>query len=161
MTAVLEVTRRISVRSGDGTLLDYGSITTPIQTACAGVPIRQPTTITLAAGASATLWDYTVDGSFVAFFAECSGFAWIEQTVDAPTSSTDFTAAGTAVNHPKDGLSCVAPWIAQGMVVPVVASSSNYAGSAFHASTANGRRYKITVKNPGATAVTITFGWTL
>jgi hypothetical protein len=165
MAAIAEVFRRIVVRSGDTNLLDHGGITTPQQpngTAITGKPVVKPKTESLAAGASKKIWDYTADGSFSLFFIECSGFAWLSTKVDAPTSTTDFTAAGTSVNYPKDAISCVAPHIIDSILCPVAASSSNYAGSAFHASVATGRRYEIWVKNPSSTdAIDITFGWAL
>lgn len=148
MTAVLKIFRRLLVESGAENLLDYGDVVNSQQdTACTGAPI-QKREFSIAAGSSATLWDWTNDGDFTAMLIECDGFAWIAQKVDAPTSTTNHAAAGTAVNYPKEGISCFAPLILQGMIVPVAASSSNYAGSAFHSSVANGRRYSVTAKNP-------------
>lgn len=163
MSGTLEITRRFTVRNGDQVLMDYGTITVPIATGCAGVPIQNPTTITLAAGASLKLYDWTVSGDFVAFFLECSGFAWLAQKVDKPTASdgSNNAAAGTDVNYPKTELSCAGPYILQGMAVPVVPSSTNYASAAFHGTTEAGRRYEIWVKNPGTSPVNITYGWTL
>jgi hypothetical protein len=167
VASIIEIYRRLVVRSGDASQLDYGSITTPQNpTAATGVPVAQPKTITLAAGAGATLWDWTVDGDFSVMLIECDGFVWIEQTVDAPTASdgSNNAAAGTATNRPKEGLSCVGPLVIQGMAVPVVPTSGghqdNYAAS-FHASTTNGRRYKIVAKNPASatTSVKVTCMW--
>jgi hypothetical protein len=170
MTATLELFQRLVIRNGDQNILDFGSQITPYQptgTACAGSPIARPKTITLAPSTSVKIWDWTVDGDFVAFLMTCNGFAWIAEKVDAPTASdgSNNAAAGTAVNYPKSELSCVAPYIRQGMAVPVVPASGghedNYSGSAFHASTANGRRYEIWVRNPGTTPVSITYAWSL
>lgn len=163
MSAVLEFYRRLVVSSGDANLLDFGSIVAPQKAAAvAGVPRHGPQTITLAAGASRKLWAYTDDGAFALFVLECSGFLWVAEKVDAPVSGSDHTAAGTAVNFPKTGISCNAPLVLQGMDVPVAASSTNYASAAWHASVAAGRRYEVWVKNPSATdAVDVTWLWTL
>lgn len=165
MSAIIEVFRRISVRSGDSNLLDYGSITTAQNpTTCAGTPILRPREITLAAGESKTIWKWEDDGDFALLFLECSGYAWIAQHVDLPTSESDLNpAGGTSSNWFKDAISCVAPRFYEGMAVPTVPSVANAAASAFHATTANGRRYELVVKNPAdATAdITVTYGWTL
>lgn len=162
MSAIIESTSRLTVRSGDDTLLDFGSVVAPLNpTTTPGTTIAQPKTITLEPGDSATLWSYESDGDLAFMEIKCSGFLWLAQKVDAPTSDTDPTASGTAINYPKEGLSCVGTHRIQGMAVPVAASSSNYAGSAFHASVANGRRYSIVVKNPADATddVTVTYAW--
>lgn len=163
MAGIIELFRRLVVRSGDVNLLDHGSITTPQQatgTAITGAPVVKRT-ISLAAGATLTLWDWTVDGDFALFLIECDSFVWIAQKVDKPTASdgSNNAPAGTDVNYPKEGLSCIGPMLLQGMAVPVVPSATNYAGSAFHATTEAGRRYAVYAKNPGATAVNLTIAW--
>lgn len=164
MSAIVEFFRRMVVRSGDSVLLDHGSIITPQQptgTTITGEPVVKRT-LSLAAGASLKIWDYTTDGAFSIFLIESSGFLWKAEKVDAPTSSTDPTAAGTSVNYPKTALSCLAPHVIDSILCPVAASSTNYAGSAFHASVATGRRYEIWLKNPSSTdAVDVTIAWAL
>lgn len=165
MSATIEIFRRFLARSGDQTLIDHGSITAAQDpTSTDGDAVARPRTVTLAAGESFTLWEWATDGDLTAMIIESSGFLWLEQYVDLPTDAgaEDYTpVGGTSVNHPKDALSCIGPRIIEGMAVPTVPSSTNYAGSAFHATTANGRRYRITVKNPSdaTAAVTVTWAW--
>ena len=164
MSAILEVFRRLLVRSGDTVLLDHGGITAPQQpsgTSITGEPVVKRT-ISLAAGASLKVWDYTTDGAFSVFLIESSGFLWKAEKVDAPVSGSDPTAAGTSVNYEKTALSCIAPHIIDSILCPVLSSSSNHASTPFHASTTTGRRYEIWLKNPSSTdAVDVTIAWAL
>ncbi len=166
MSAIIEITDRMTVRSGDANLIDVGSAvvpTTPTGTTCDGTPFERERQIVLEPGDSFTLWDWATMGDMALMRITSDGYVWIEQYVDLPTSGSDFTpVGGTSKNHPKDALSCIGPRYIEGMAVPTVPSTSNYAASAFHATTANGRRYSVSVKNPSdATAnVTVRWSWT-
>lgn len=165
MSATLKVFRRMLVESAGINPLDFGSIVEEkLATACTGNPIQRRE-FNLSPGSSATLWDWAAEGSFTAMLIECDGFCWIAQKVDKPTASdgSNNAASGTDVNHAKDGLSCFAPLILQGMAVPVVPSATNYAASAFHATTEAGRRYAVYAKNPASAtaAVKVTVLWVL
>lgn len=170
MSATLNFYRRMHILAGNDTLMDFGSQVAPKKAATIdGEPMAEPKTVILAPGGVYVAWDYTVDGEFAIFMAECDSFAWVEQHVDAPVDAAaeppDYTAAGTHINNPKEGLSCNAPLPIQGMAVPVVPTAGghqdNYSNTSFHASTVNGRRYKITFKNPAdaEASVKITFAW--
>lgn len=166
MATTIDSTSRLTVRNGNETLLDFGSNVTPTNTTAGeGTAVHGPRTITLEPGDSFTLWDWATDGDLAILELKTSAFIWIAQKVDAPTDAEadppDYTPAGTAVNYPKEGVSCIGTHRIQGMAVPVAASSSNYAGSAFHASVANGRRYTIVAKNPAdaESDATITWAW--
>jgi len=165
MTAIIDSYSRLNVRSGDRSLIDWGSITTPTSPASiAGTTIAQPKTVTLEPGDSVVLWAWATDGdmALIEFFAD--GFVWQIEEVDLPTSPTDNTPQGTtSVNFPKRGVSCIGTERVQGMATPTVPSSTNYAAAKAHATTANGRRYSVTLINPAdATAnVTVTWAWCL
>lgn len=115
--------------------------------------------VVLAAGEVKTLWDWDVDGDFTLLGVTSNGYAWLSMNVDKATSSTDNNDAGTADNYPKEAISNVAPRFFQSMLAPVNTSAANYAGSAFHAGTEQGRCYKLEAKNPGTTSVTIEVFW--
>lgn len=160
---IFDFFRRWVVRDGNTVVQDYGSITEPqLSATVVGTPRSGPEVVTLAAGASLKIWDYTADGEFAYLLIEASGLCYVAEKVDAPVSSSDKTAAGTSVNYPKTAISCNAPLVLQGMTVPVNASASNYAASAFYANTTAGRRYEVWLKNPSATAaITVRFLRTL
>lgn len=163
MSATINSTSRLSVMQGTSELLGMGSSVEPTNpTTCEGTAVHGPRTITLDPGDTFTLWSYPTDGDLAFMEIRTTGFCWLSQKVDAPTSDTDHTASGTKVNYPKEGLSCTGTHRIQGMVVPVVASATNYAGSHFHSSAANGRRYEIAVKNPSDAEdpITVTWAWT-
>ncbi len=160
---IFQFFRRWTLKNGNTVLQDYGSSTEPqLEATVDGSPRQGPTTVTLAAGESKLLWSYTTDGDFEKFLIEADGACDIAQKVDAPTSTSDNTASGTAVNYPKERISCNMPYTIQGMTLKVHASASNYAASAFHASVAEGRRYEIWAKNPSDTdEIELTYLWTL
>lgn len=169
MAGTLKVIRRVLVESGAADVYDHGDVQAAIlNTAVAAVDMAKPRSITLAPGDSKTIWKWVDDGDFVLLFIECSGYAWIAQHVDLPTDAAatppDYTpVGGTSSNWFKDSIACFEPKYFGGMAVPTVPSVANAAASAFHATTANGRRYELVVKNPADAEddITVTFGWVL
>lgn len=161
---ILEIFRRWLLRDGDTVHQDYGSATQPLQTTVTGDPRQGPRTAVLAPGDSKTIWSWADDGFFALLFLESTGYAWVAQQVDLPTSGSDDTpVGGTSGNWFKDAISCCAPRYYEGRAVPTVPSVANAAASAFHATTANGQRYALVVKNPSTATddITITWGWSL
>lgn len=165
MSAILQSFSRMNVTSGDGTLLDYGSVVVPSQpngTTIDATTIAQPKTVTLEPGESVVLWSWAGDGdmAFLEYFAD--GYVWEIEEVDLPTSAEDPTpVGGTSHNYPKRGVSCIGTVRIQGMASPTVPSSTNYAAAKAHATTTDGRRYSITLINPATATedVMVTWAW--
>lgn len=120
---------------------------------------------TIAAGGHAVLYDYDDMPDFNYLSAEVvsdGGFCYATVKKDAPTSSTNKTPAGTAVNWHNEGMSCFAPktWDTQRCKVnPVLADAAGDTGGLptimSDAGTVDGYIYKVVLYNPGTEDVTI------
>lgn len=120
---------------------------------------------TIAAGGYAVLYDYAETPDFNLFSCEVvsdGGFCEFWYKVDTPTSSTDKAASGSNPRWRQHSMSCferVALDTQRARIHPTLATDAGDTGgissAMSDAGTLDGYVYKIVVKNPGTSAVTI------
>jgi hypothetical protein len=125
----------------------YGSTRNPIEPAAVDGYRVRAVTHRLAPGQSIQIYDRTTHGAFVfrALRAK-GGEADVSWKVDKPTSSSNDTALGTHINHPKKRLSCFAWETFTTDDARVHANQATYAGSPFP-TLEDGLIYGMWVKN--------------
>lgn len=120
---------------------------------------------TIAAGGYAVLYDYSETPDFNEFSVEVvsdGGFCEVWYKNDTPTSTSDKTASGSNVRWRQKSISCFERFAFDTQRVrihPTLATDAGDTGglpSAMNdAGTLDGYVYKIVVKNPGTSAVTV------
>jgi hypothetical protein len=158
MSAIVRFWRRFEVIRNGLTHLAFGDTERPSSEFSA---TGQPTSTrrwVIAAGDTVTVWKWATDGDFTFMEINSGGLVQMAVNVDAYNTNT-FAPLGTSSNWPKEYLSCCLPRYFNSMYAPVNVSAANYAGSAFHANTVQGRMYEVVIKNPNTVAVTVDVTW--
>jgi len=153
-----------SALDNDAQVQQDTDITTPLSETTITGDIYAPREFELEADDHATIWDATIDGydfNLLKWSLPEGGFCEVWVGVQAPTSSTDPTAAGTLRWFPL-GQSCIRPW---GLDTPLTrwhATLATMTGDTGGLPTAmdsggtvDGRVYKVVIKNTGDDTIVV------
>lgn len=135
----------------DGVTRQYGSLESPIRTVTVDGDFADETEYAIAASTTLTVWAYAAGKpDFTLMTIQSDGALEVNVQLDAPTSSTDATAAGTNVNHRNFQIESHAPFILSSdngrVEVSATAKSSNSI-----ASSTSGKVYLVQIRNNGTT----------